>query len=241
MRKSIAVALIAACTASSACSHERDEDTGPVVSRGYQVGGFTELEAAGPFDVTVHTGANPSVQARGNQKLIERLVVEVKGDKLMIHPEKRHSWFGHWGTVNGKADIVVTVPQLRAATLAGAGGISIDKVQGDSFKGEIAGSGGLKIDSLDVGSLKVGIAGAGSVSGGGKAQSADYDIAGSGDVNASNIAVQDLKVSIAGSGNVRAHATRAANVSIMGSGDVEVTGGAKCSVSKMGSGDVRCS
>jgi len=241
MRKSIAVALIAACTASSACSHERDEDAGPVVSRAYQVGGFTELEASGPFNVTVHTGANPSVQARGNQKLIEKLVVEVKGDKLLIHPENQHSWFGHWDSVSGKADLTVTVPQLRAATLAGAGGISIDKVQGDSFDGEIAGSGGLRIDSLDVGKLKVGIAGAGSLNGGGKAQSADYDIAGSGDVNARDIAVEDLKVSIAGSGNVRAHATRAAKVSIVGSGDVEVTGGAKCSVSKLGSGDVRCS
>ena len=57
----------------------------------------------------------------------------------------------------------MTVPQLRAASLAGAGGIRIDKVQGDSFEGEVAGSGDLSIQSLDVGSLKVSIAGAGSV------------------------------------------------------------------------------
>src|SRR3954469_23148835 len=184
MRKSIAAALIAASASTSACGHGRDQDPGPIVSRGYQVGNFAELEAAGPFNVTVRTGGSPSVQARGNQELIEKLVVEVRGDKLLIHPEKHHGWFGGWHSIRGKADITITVPQLRAASLAGSGGISIDKVKGDSFKGEIAGSGGLKIQSLEVGQFKVSIAGAGSVSGAGKAQSADYDIAGSGDVNA---------------------------------------------------------
>jgi len=240
MRKFIAAALIAASTATAACSHERDENAGPVVSRAYQVGNFTALEAAGPFDVTVKTGANPGVQVKGNQKLVEKLVVEVKGDKLVIRPEERHGWF-HWGHTNGKATIAVTVPQLHAASLAGAGGISIDKVQGDSFSGEIAGSGDLSIASIDVGSLKIDIAGHGNVSGAGKAKSADYDIAGHGDINGESIAVEELKVGIAGHGNVKALATRSADVDIMGSGDVEVKGGAKCSISKMGSGDVRCS
>jgi len=240
MRKSIAAVLIAASAATSACGHDRDENAGPMVSRAFQVGNFTELEASGPFDVTVRTGAQPGVQVRGNQALIEKMVVEVRGNKLVIRPEEHHGWF-HWGSTHGKAEIAVTVPQLRAASLAGAGGISIDKVQGDSFDGDIAGSGDLSIQSLDVGKLKVSIAGAGSVTGTGKAGSADYDIAGAGDVDAERITVEDLTVSIAGSGNVRAHATRAAKVDIMGSGDVEVKGGAKCSVSKMGSGDVRCS
>lgn len=240
MRKPIAAALIALFSSTAACSHDRDENAGPVVSRAYPVGNFTALEAAGPFDVTVRTGAKPGVQVRGKQKLIDKLTVEVKGDKLLIRPEENRGWF-HWGHTRGKAQIDVTVPELRAATLAGAGGINIDRVQGDSFKGSIAGSGDLTMQSIDVGSLKVDIAGSGSVSGQGKAESADYGIAGSGDVDAERIIVQDLKVGIAGSGNVRAHATRAAKVDIMGAGDVEVKGGAKCSVSKMGGGDVRCS
>ena len=241
MRKLLGAVLIAAASATSACGHGHDEDAGPVVSRGYQVGNFTGLDALGPFNVTVRTGANPSVQARGNQALIDKLVVEVKGDKLLIHPPEHHGWFGGWHGTRGKADITVTVPQLHAATLAGAGGINIDKVQGESFNGQIQGSGDLDIGSLSVNELKLTIAGAGSVSGAGTAKSADYSIAGSGDVKADRIAVEDLKVGIAGAGNVNAHATRAAKIDIMGSGSVHVTGGAKCSVSKMGAGDVVCS
>jgi hypothetical protein len=239
MRKSLAAMLVASA-AVSACGRSHAEDAGRVVSRNYQVGNFTALDAAGPFDVTVQTGAKPSVHVEGNQALVDKLKVEVDGDRLKIRPEREKGWFS-WNSVHGKARIMVTVPELRAASLAGAGGIHIDKVQGDSFEGSIAGSGDLNIQSIAVGHLKIGIAGSGSMSGTGKAQSADNDIAGSGSVNGSAINSEELKVSIAGSGDVKVHATRAAQVDIMGAGDVEVTGGAKCSVNKMGAGNVRCS
>ena len=241
MRMSIAAALIAASAASAACSHERGGDPGPVVSRNFPVSGFDKVEAAGPFDVTIHTGAAPTVQARGNQELIDRLEVVVEDGELRIKTKNKNGWFG-WHHNRGKATIAITVPALHGATLAGAGGITIDKVQGDRFEGQLAGAGDLRIDSLDVQQLKLGLAGAGSaVVRSGKAASADYEIAGSGDVDTSAVPLQDLKISIAGAGSVKAQATGTADVSIMGSGDVGITGGAKCSVSKMGAGDVRCS
>jgi hypothetical protein len=241
MRKTIAGMIIAAAVATSACGRDRGSDAGPTVSRNYQVGNFQEVEVAGPFDVTIRTGANPGVQAKGSEKLIERLVVEVKDAKLLIHPEKHKSWF-NWGGSHGKTDVTITVPALRSATLAGAGDMRIDKATGDSFEAKIAGAGDLHIGTVQVGNLKVAIAGSGDADlGSGKASLADYTIAGAGEINAKALASDNLKISIAGSGNVQAHATGTADVSIMGSGDVDITGGAKCKVSKAGSGDVRCS
>lgn len=243
MRKAITAAIIAGAAATSACGHARDdEDAGPVVSRAYQVGNFSEVEVAGPFDVDIRTGANPGVSARGNEKLIERLEVEVRGDKLVIQPKRDRRWFGSWGSVRGKGSISVTVPMIRAATLAGAGNMTINAVRGDAFEGQIAGSGDLRVDTVEVGRLKLGIAGSGGASArAGRAQRAEYEIAGSGGVDARGVAVENLEVSIAGSGDIKAHASRSADVDIMGSGDVDVTGGAKCSISKAGSGEVRCS
>src|SRR4051794_29419655 len=123
MRKSIAAAVIAASTATSACGQAHSEDAGPDTSRNYQVANFQQIEVAGPYDVEVRTGSKPSVSARGSQKLLERTIVEVKGDKLVIHPEKQNGWFHMgWGT-NGKAHFVVTVPALTGATIAGSGDI----------------------------------------------------------------------------------------------------------------------
>ena len=242
MRMFIAAAVIAASAATSACGHQRHEDAGPTVSRNYQVGGFQQIEVAGPYEVQVHTGANPGVSAQGPQKLLERTVVEVKGDKLVIHPQQHNGWFSFGFSSNRGAKFDVTVPQLSGATIAGSGDIHVDKVRGDRFVGAVGGSGGLDVDNVAVQTLKLSIAGSGDVkAGAGTAQSADYDIAGSGGIDGGGVTVQQLKASIAGSGDVKARATGAADISIMGSGDVSVSGGAKCSVSKHGSGDAHCS
>jgi hypothetical protein len=240
MHKTILLGL-AAAAALGACNSARGEDAGPVVERDYQVGNFDRLELAGAYDVTVRTGAAPSVHARGNEKLLEQLVVEVRGGALNIHPEKRNGF--HWGSFQrGKVALTVTVPALRGAEIAGSGDIRIDRVAGDRFEGGIAGSGDLTVDRIEVQNLKLGIAGSGGArAGAGRAVNAQYEIAGSGGIDAKGVAAETAKVSIAGSGDVSAQASKTAEVSIMGSGDVEISGGAKCTISKAGSGNVRCS
>ena len=241
MRKSIAAAVIAASAVTSACGQTRTEDGGPTVARNYQVGNFNQIEVAGPYDVQIRTGASPSASARGSEKLLEHTIVEVRGDKLVIRPKRENGWFGGWSS-NGKASFTVTVPQLRGATIAGSGDITVDRVQGDRFDGTVAGSGGLNVGQLEVQALKLSIAGSGGAKAtSGRAQTVGLEIAGSGDIDARGIQAQDADVSIAGSGSVATHASGTAKVSIMGSGDVDVSGGAKCSISKAGSGDVRCS
>jgi hypothetical protein len=243
MRNLTAAVAIAVVASTAACSQARGEGSGPTVSRNFPVGNFEQLELAGHYDVEVRTGANPGVSASGPEKLMDNLEVEVRGNELRIRPKNERRWFSFGRkSHSGKVQVTVTVPRLTAAMLAGAGGIRIDKVQGDEFEGEIAGSGDLRIGAVEVGKLRLGIAGSGDVHAGtGRAREAEYDIAGSGGVDAGGIVSERVKVSVAGSGDVKAHATQDADVDIVGSGDVEMTGGGKCSVNKAGSGEVRCS
>lgn len=236
------VAPLLAAAALAGCHAHFDEGGGATVSKNYSVGNFQQIEVAGPYEVEVRTGSNPSVSASGSEKLLEHTQVEVQGDKLVIHPENQHGFF-HWGWGHhGKAHFVVTVPQLSGATIAGSGGITVDKIAGNAFEGEIAGSGGLQLTSVEVQSLKLSIGGSGGIKvGAGHAKAIDYGIAGSGSIDAGGITAEQAKISIAGSGSVKANATATANVEVMGSGDVNVSGGAKCTVSKAGSGNVRCS
>jgi hypothetical protein len=240
MRKSIAAAVVAASVAISACG-QIDGDSGQTVSRNYQVGDFQQIKVGGPYEVTVRTGANPGVTARGSENLLDRTDVEVKDGTLLIHGKRSHGLSWGWSS-HGKADFTVTVPQLTGATIGGSGDIHVDHVRGDRFKGSVAGSGGLNVDTVEVGALDLSIAGSGSAkAAAGKAKTASYDIGGSGDIDAVGVKADQAKVSIAGSGSVKANASGTADVRIMGSGDVDVSGGAKCSISKSGSGDVRCS
>ena len=232
---STAIALAAAGCHQSADAEERD--AGAKVDRNYQVGAFTKIEVAGPYKVSVVTGGAPGVSARGGENLLNETEVLVKGDTLEIRPKKRKGI--KWGWSSGVAEFTVNVAALRAASIAGSGGITVDKVAGD-FEGDIAGSGDLRLPAVSGGRIKFGVAGSGGVQAAGKADSVEISIAGSGDVDARRLAARTADVSIAGSGNVTAYATETADVSIMGSGDVDLVGGAKCSVSKAGSGNVTC-
>jgi len=231
-----------ALAALSACGVSKAEDGGPTTSRNFPVGGFTKIEVAGPFDVDVSTGGQPAVAAQGPQKLLEKMVVEVDGNTLKIHPEKRSGWFGsgfRWS--GGKARVTVSVPMIEGAAIAGSGDVRVNRVNGPSFAGSIAGSGNLRIGEVNVQDLRLEIAGSGEASAAGQAARARYEIAGSGDIQAGQVASEQVTADIAGSGNIQANARGTAKVGIAGSGDVRVTGGAKCSVSKAGSGKVECS
>ena len=240
MRLAPIIAVAGAALAAAACGQTRAEDGGPETQRQFQVGSFDTIEVSGPYEVEVTTGGAPSVSASGPEKLIERLVVEVKGDQLLIHPRKRNGI--NWSSTRGTARVQVTTQMLRGAAIAGSGGITVDKISGDSFDGGIAGSGGLRLGSVAVQSLKLSIGGSGDVqASSGQARNAEYSIAGSGGIDAAGVRTENASASIAGSGSINGQATGTADVSIMGSGNVNLTGGAKCNVSKSGSGNAHCS
>ncbi|WP_185829114.1 head GIN domain-containing protein [Sphingomonas ginkgonis] len=238
------VAILLASATLASCGVVTAKDAGPTATRNYAIGGFEKIEVAGPYDVAVTSGGQPSVRATGGSNRLDELVVEVEDGTLKIHP-KSHSgiswaWGGH---SNGTVRIDVSAPDgLREAMLAGSGGMQIDKVQAPSFSGSVAGSGSLQLAQLAAQDVSFSIAGSGGIrANGGTATRSKYEIAGSGDIQASGMRAQDAKVEIAGSGSVAAHATATAKVEILGSGDVTISGGARCEIEKHGSGDVRCS
>ena len=230
-----AAALLAGACHVGADAEERD--AGPEVSRTYQVGAFDKIAVAGPYEVTVVTGGQPGVSAKGGQNLLEETEVVVEDGTLKIKPKKRKGFRFNWR--NGKAVFTVNAAAIHGAAIAGSGGIHVDKVAGD-FDGDVAGSGDLRIGAVAGGKVKLAIAGSGDVEVAGKADSVELSIAGSGDIRTAGLATRTADISIAGSGNVEANASESADVSIMGSGDVRVQGGAKCTVSKAGSGNVVC-
>lgn len=234
--------VVAAALALGGCGVSKAKDGGPDISRNFPVGAFDRIEVAGPFDVSVTTGGQPSVNARGSQKLLEKMVVEVDGTTLRIHPEKNKGWFGtgfQWS--GGKAQVAVSVPMLTGASILGSGAVDVNRVNGHRFDGEIAGSGNLRLGEVQVQELELGIAGSGEASAAGRAAQARYEIAGSGNIAADKVATDQARAEIAGSGNIDVNARSTAQVDIAGSGNVRVTGGAKCSISKAGSGNVQCS
>ena len=205
-------------------------------TRTYAVSNFTKIDQRGPDDVDVRVGAGFSVRAEGDPKAVELLKIVLDGDRLRI---TRSSNSGiNWDS--GSAKVYVTMPRIEAARLAGAGDVTIDRVDGAAFDGAISGAGSLALNRVTVDTLKLSIDGSGTVTAAGEAQDIDVSIAGAGDVAGEQLRGTKASIRIAGTGNVRAAIDGNASVSIMGTGDVDLGPKARCEVRKMGTGDVRC-
>ena len=217
------------------------KDGGPAIDRAYRVGAFTGITVAGAYEVNVIASGKPGVTARGSQNALDELTIEVVDGDLRIMPKRKNG--SRWSSGDhGKVIVEVSGgAALREATIAGSGGIRVDRIATPSFKGTVAGSGDLAVGALDAQSAKFAVAGSGDIRAAGRTGKLSLDIAGAGDIDAPGLRAADADINIAGSGNIRAFASRTADVTIVGSGDVTLTGGAKCSVEKHGSGNVNCS
>lgn len=239
MRRVLMIAS-ASVLAAMAIAAPAQEGTGggPSIQRNYPVGGFDSVLAAGPHKVVVTTGGAAYVRAEGAADALERMEVVVEDGDLEIRPKEQYrnrSW-----SETRPATFYVSVPNLRKASIAGSGNMSVDRVSGDRFSASVAGSGELQIGSIRASDANFSVAGSGDLTARGQVGSSRLSIAGSGNLNMADLTTRSASVSVAGSGATRLNASERVSVSIIGSGDVAVTGTATCSVNRMGSGRVRC-
>ncbi|RIA44008.1 putative autotransporter adhesin-like protein [Hephaestia caeni] len=210
---------------------------GTGTSRNYDVTGFDQIDLRGPDDVDVRVGAAFAIQATGPADLLDKLEIVRDGDTLKVG--RRGNSFS-WGGEGRAIKIMVTMPAIRGASVAGSGNLSVDRVEGDDFAASASGSGDMTIGAIKTRSASFSVAGSGDINAAGTTGAVKMNITGSGDIDAERLAATTGNIAVQGSGEVEATVTGNAKVSVTGSGDVEVHGGAKCDVSKMGSGDVRC-
>ena len=102
-------------------------DAGPAVDRTYQVAAFDRIETAGPYEVTVTSGGQPGVTARGGANFLDETEVKVVDGVLRIGPTKKNSRWS-WSNDDSKVRMTVTTAGLRGAAIAGSGNMKIDRV-----------------------------------------------------------------------------------------------------------------
>lgn len=229
---------LAACGSGSFAGDTPDAAaTGQAATRSYAVAGFTRLSQLGPDDVDVRVGSGFSVRAEGDAAVLQKLGITRDGDILRI--ERARGSGINWNN-GGKARVYVTMPHITAVSLTGAGDMTIDRVEGAVFDGEIAGAGDLTIGAMAVGAATLSIVGAGDLKVSGTATSLKASTTGAGDIDAGGLTARSAVVDTTGAGNIRAVVDGEAKVSVMGAGDVDLGPRARCTVDRMGPGSVRC-
>ena len=120
---------------------------------------FSTVSNSGPVSVHIEVGKAQSVTVSGSDELVTDLQTEVVGNDLKLHMRRDTTTFNsHHDTLR----VTITVPQLTAFSMAGAGETVITHMSGDSLDVSFAGAGSFKADG-SVRNLKLNVGGVGSI------------------------------------------------------------------------------
>jgi hypothetical protein len=205
--------------------------TGEIVSEEFELDGFSKIDFDVAGNLHLTQGEEQLVRIDADEKIMEKLIVEVEDDTLKISLKPLTISFVSINTY-------VTIPDLDNITINGSGSV-IGKTHFTTEKLalRINGSGYLDLD-LDVKELNTNIAGSGEMDLAGSALKHFSSIEGSGDIKAASLATDNTEINIEGSGSVDINVAKSLDINIEGSGDVEYSGKATVIQKISGSGEV---
>lgn len=196
--------------------------------------GVTEVELAGPIDLTLRYGPAPSLVIKGEQRLLGNIETSIDGKILHI---------GTRGLVLSRhhplqAELIL--PALTSLAVDGSGDTRVDGFSGERVDVQLDGSGSIKFNGryrqvetdlhgsgdmqLDFGNsnrVAAEVIGSGHMTLAGTCSELEAKVTGSGSLDAHHLRADQVTVRQLGSGNSSVSARKAVSVSISGSGDVD--------------------
>jgi hypothetical protein len=91
------------------------------------VGPFKTIETEGAFTIAVTCQKDPSLEVEGDDNVLEFITAEIRNDVLHLKSTKSYS-------MKEPVKVTITVPNLEALSVSGAGNIDIKGMDNDSFE-----------------------------------------------------------------------------------------------------------
>ena len=208
----ISVTLLAGCIRVDIA-----DDSGPAVTRVYDMTGFTGIEAGYAFKVDITRSETYGISITINEKIADRLTVTKIGDTLKIGL-KEPVW-----NVHSRPLVTITLPDLRRLELSGAaeGNVKGFKSSND-FDLEVSGASNLDID-MEAGGFKANVSGASRLSGYLKAGRSDIEVSGASRITLTGSG-GDTKIDVSGASqaNLENYTVANAYVELSGAGQADM-------------------
>ena len=195
---------------------------------------FTEITAVSlalSADVKLVADSSAMVKIEGESNIIEAIVLEQRGTKLIIKSEPCFS---------SSKPVTISIPMKMVSELQinGSGSIRSDtKLKASDLELGINGSGDIDLD-VDATNVMSKINGSGNIILKGAAQRHKIQVNGSGDLDAENFPTGNVSITVNGSGDCKVMATTALGIKIRGSGSVYYSGTPDISSDIKGSGSL---
>jgi len=175
------------------------DGSGNVTSEPRDVSGFDEVELRGVGNLSIRQTGSESLTVEAEEDVLPKIRTEVVNDRLVIGPEPS-TCIQAFEPINYE----LTVKDLRALRVSGAGNIDAEDIGTDKLSTAIDGTGAVKIS--------------------GRADSQEISISGAGAYRAKDLQSKEAKVDVVGAGSAIVNASEALDVKVSGVGSVEYIG-----------------
>lgn len=205
-------------------------------TRNFGVTSFTKVRISGPFSIKIATGIAPFARASGSPAAIDRVLVDVRGDTLVV--ENNPSWGGYPGTDPGPVEISVGTHELTSAALIGSGSIGVDRIKAQTFRLSIQGSGVADIGEVTTDVLSISLEGTANARVAGKAGKLTALVRGLSALDGAKLTTPSADFAIDGTATINADVTDTAKINGWGPATVRLTGRPSCDLKVTGSATV---
>ena len=216
-----------------ACSFGEVDGNGDRVDELREAATFSKVKSDAELDEQVVQGEEPTIVVSIDQNLQGLVETRVVDDVLLITTRDRI------GRVVPGPHLLLVVPQLQAAKVAGSGSFVVVLDQPElPFDLILSGSGVMSFQG-SAPAIGAYLSGSGDIRLAGETSDIDIELSGSGSVRGKNLLAESGSIELSGSGDVSATVESSVAVSLSGSGQIDLYGDPSIDhYSHEGSGDI---
>ena len=193
--------------------------SGNVVTEQRDVGDFDEVALAGIGQLTITQTGSESLTIEAEDNILPLLTSEVQGRRLTLSTEP-----GVHFTPKKPIRYTLTVKDLAAVRISGAGNVEIPALGTPSLRLDISGAGNMTVTGLASDKLDVSMSGAGNTTCAGEVRDQDVRISGAGSYHGDDLASVTARAVISGTGSAHLRVSEQLDARVSGVGSIIYSG-----------------
>ncbi|BDD10676.1 hypothetical protein FUAX_31080 [Fulvitalea axinellae] len=219
--------LLAVLVTGVACAEDKD----------VKVSDFSSIKIAGPFKVTLVSGS-PKVSLSGDEDDLEKVVVDVSGDRLTVRFDNKNWKWRNKST--GTIHVKIAYRNLKALQASGASTIkSGERIKATNFELDVSGASRLTL-SLNATKLEMDASGASSVSLSGRVKNVEVDLSGASSCNMLEMECDNMEGELSGASVAKVNVRKSLDIEASGASVLKYKGKPeRFSVDKSGASSAR--
>jgi hypothetical protein len=208
--------------------------SGPLTSEARSLKNFSQINMMLSGDVDIVQGSPAGIVVEAEENLMSNIQTDVQGSQLVIRTRP-----GTGITSSRGLRFTVTVPNLDAVTLSGAGTITNQSLTGNELNLRVNGFGTINFNDLNVKNFNIQMNGMGTINTAGEVDSLNVQINGAGAINLPDLKAQTARITVSGLGNATVWVISQLDARVNGAGTISYYGDPSTSQTSHGIGSLR--